>query len=102
MSKAKLTKRKGRLGLDETIEEITKAARAKNPDMSGESKASRLTGIRDNRANELSELRGKQPTLLTSKEPKKPKEGNVTYINREKPKNFDVPDMLDDLFDGDD
>jgi hypothetical protein len=102
MSKAKLTKRKGRLGLDETIEEITNAARAKNPNMSGESKASRLTGIRDNRANELTEQRGKQPKLLTSKEPSKPKENNVTYLNREKPKSFDVPDMLDDLFDSDD
>lgn len=97
-SRAKLTRRKGRLGLDETIEEIVIAARAKNPDLSSESKSSRTEGIRKNRANELSEKRREQPELLTRKKTSKPANDNVTYINPEKTESFDIPDMLDDLY----
>lgn len=100
-SKAKLTKQKGRQSLDETIEEITSKAREKNPDMSDVSKASRLKGIRENRTEEVSQHRKSAPDLIAGKS-KKPNEGNVVYINSQKPTSYDLPDMIDDLFGEDD
>jgi putative transposase len=98
---ARLTKTKGRLSLDAAVEKIVADARAKNPDTSMLSKASRTKGIRENRSAEINEQRTLNSGLMpknTDIPASRSGSDNVVYLTDKKPSSFDVPDMLDDLY----
>lgn len=95
-------KTKGRLELGHEIENITSEARAKKPDTSHLSNSERTKGIRDNRSAEKTRERKVNPGLMPGSvvQPKGDKD-NVIYLTGNKPQNYEIPDMLDDLY-GDD
>ena len=102
--KSSLTKLKGELLRDHSIESIVEEARSKTPDQSHLPAAQRTKGIRENRTAEIAKNRSTTPGVLPAKpETKKIPADNVVYLKGEKPEDFGIPDMLDEIYgDGDD
>ncbi|OUS06486.1 transposase [Gammaproteobacteria bacterium 42_54_T18] len=99
---SKLKQTAGDLQLDYHLKNIAEAAKAEQPDTSGIPKSRRTVGIRQNRSDEKQrerKLAGSKPQ--TTRDP--PKSAEVLpFTSKSHDTDYDVPDMLEDLFSEDD
>ena len=98
--RSSLTKLQGELTRDVVIENIVEEARSKTPDQSHLPKSQRTKGIRDNRSAEINKNRSKNPGVMPAQKPTKApaNKDNVVYLSGEKPLDFSMPDMLDEIY----
>lgn len=99
-----LIKLKGELMRDKAIERIVEEAKSKTPDQSHLPKSQRIKGIRDNRTSEIDKNRSANTGVMPAKQSvkKSPTKDNVVYLSGEKPVDFSMPDMLDEIYGNDD